>query len=127
MIIPTAEAQNKNVVDQSTLQKRLIITNDPLFQQMEVQAIGAEVEVIRCTQLRPLDWKPALDEVFIEFSLPCQLRNLILTDQELIIPMTLAHSQILLERHRGWIFSFTMKISDVEGIGNQSGKVELSL
>ena len=30
---------------------------------MEVQTIGSDVEVIRYTQLRPLDWKSALDEV----------------------------------------------------------------
>ena len=101
MNIPTAKEQNKNVVDQSTLQKELSNTNDPLFQQMEVQTIGADVEIIRCTQLRPPDWKPALDEGFFELSLPCQLLNLILTDQELINPMTLAHSQFLVKRHRG--------------------------
>ena len=30
---------------------------------MEVQNIGSDVEVMRYTQLRPLDWKPATDEV----------------------------------------------------------------
>ena len=61
--IRTAEEQYKNVVYQSVLRKELIITNDPFFQQMEVQTIGADVEVPRYNQLRSLDWKPALDEV----------------------------------------------------------------
>ena len=61
--IPTAEEQNKNLLYQSVLRKGLIITNDPFLQQMEVQTIGAVVEVLRYAQLRPLDWKPALDEV----------------------------------------------------------------
>ena len=50
-------------MDQSILRRGLIITNDPFLQQIEVQTIGSDVEVIWSTQLRPLDWKPAPDEV----------------------------------------------------------------
>ena len=50
-------------MDQSILRRGLIITNDPFLQQIEVQTIGSDVEFIRCTQLRPLDWKPAPNEV----------------------------------------------------------------
>ena len=61
--VPTAEEQNKNVVDQSILQKGLIITNDLFIQQTESQTIGSDVVFIRYNQLRLLDWKHAPDEV----------------------------------------------------------------